>query len=136
MKGNILKVVTVLAIGAALVGCKAEGGKAREAAKPLISATDGNHDLTKKQKVKLKTLQKVSRTSCTVHIVYDVPDGRPGRDAVVLKKFTFIKGSMPTLDLRVQYSFNYLDDKGRRVYKKDQQATSIITTGCPAWFKR
>jgi len=131
---QILAGLSAIALAAA-GSCGPETGKepAQEAGTPVISSINGEHRITKKLWRDVQT-KPLTRT-CTVWILWDIPNGKPGYDAVELAQKTYHQGVVK-LDLGKRYDFSYTDPSTRnKVFKKRTRATALITKGCPAWYK-
>jgi hypothetical protein len=133
---QILAGLSAVALAAA-GGCGPETGKkpAQDATKPVISSANGEHRITERLHRKVRTKGEISKP-CKVWILWDIPNGKRGYDAVELGVKSYGKGAEITLDLGKKYDFNYTDPETRRkVYKKRTRATTLVTSGCPEWYK-
>ena len=115
--------------GATTSECDAE--RARSAATPVITKS-GDYDIST---LKHKNLHATKPTKdCEYWVLYDIPDPRPGYDAVELQHVTT---SQPTsVNLNKRYSFTYTDAKGKRQWPKNVRATTFVTKGCGPWYKK
>lgn len=133
MNSKLIKVAclaTLVFVGATACKAPVEGGKAREAAKPVITK-DGEHAITSKFHPKIQAPKP--GFGCEWYVLWDIP-GRPGK---VVQMKHVVTSTATSVDLGKKYSFYYKDPKsGKRVEKRNTRGTTFVTKGCGNWYKK
>jgi hypothetical protein len=116
---------------AAAGGCGGEGGKAHEATKPVITKS-GDYRITDKFHPKI-TIRK-GTPDCEYWVLWDIPNGVAGADAVQL--FHKATTNRTWINLNTKYSFTYPDPRsGKTITKRGIRGTTFVTKGCGPWYK-
>ena len=118
---------------AATSSCGPETGKkpAKEAATPVITRS-GDYQITNNFHPNIQAPKPTK--DCEWWLLYDIPGGTAGADAVQLKH---VQTTTPTsVNLGKEYSFHYPSPKNGTRVPVIHRATTFVTKGCGKWYKK
>lgn len=130
------KLITGAAIVAAflaLMGCEPpkKTGKAQAATHRVMIQNSGDYNITRNWHPKLRTA--AAKSGCEYWVLWDIPGGTAGADAVQLVHKKTAK--IATVDLGKKYTFTYPHPKtGKKVVAENQKGSTFVTKGCSTWY--
>jgi hypothetical protein len=134
VKKKALKAVALAATAFLILtaeGCPPEGSQAKRATTPVITRS-GDYKITNNFHPNIQAPKPTK--DCEWWILYDIPGGTAGADAVQLKHVTTtVKTSV---NLGREYTFNYPSPKNGTKVTVIGRGTTFVTKGCGPWYKK